>query len=117
MLHRLLDVDVGQGKLGGSFGLTEFVQYALTTDLLEGEMVDALAEGRSTRPGIPRAPDDQRTTLAGCWLRGGRHAHVRQTFLQRDGTYRVLARPPLLGGLRGVSGGLVHTVVVLDTRR
>lgn len=50
-LYRLLDADVGPGKLGGSFGMTEFVQYALTMDLLEGEMVDAIAEGRSTLPG------------------------------------------------------------------
>ncbi|MEV4728881.1 transcriptional regulator [Saccharopolyspora sp. NPDC049426] len=50
-LYRLLEADVGPGKLRGSFGIAEFVQYALTMDLLEGEMVDAIAEGRSTRPG------------------------------------------------------------------
>lgn len=50
-LYRLLDVDIGPGKLSGSFGMAEFVQYALTMDLLEGEMVDALAEGRPALPG------------------------------------------------------------------
>ncbi len=50
-LYRLLEADIGPGTLRGSFGMAEFVQYALTMDLLEGEMVDALAEGRSTQPG------------------------------------------------------------------
>jgi len=44
-LYRLLDVDVGKHRIGGAFDLTSFVQYALTMDLLEGELVDVLAAG------------------------------------------------------------------------
>ncbi|PRX45350.1 hypothetical protein B0I33_10911 [Prauserella shujinwangii] len=45
-LYRLVDIDIGRGHLAGAFGITSFVQYALTMDLLEGEVVDALADGR-----------------------------------------------------------------------
>ena len=50
-LYRLLDVDVRKGTIGGSVGVTQFVRYALTLDLLEGELVDALTAGVSPRPG------------------------------------------------------------------
>lgn len=42
-LYRLSGIDVARGRLGSSFNITSFVQYALTADLLEGELVDALA--------------------------------------------------------------------------
>ncbi len=45
-LYRLIDVDVGKQRIGGTFGLASFVQYALTMDLLEAELADALATGR-----------------------------------------------------------------------
>ena len=41
-IYRLLSFDVGQGSLGGVVGLAPFVEYALTMDLLEGELLDAL---------------------------------------------------------------------------
>lgn len=46
-IYRLLSLDVGQGSFGqgslsGSVGLVSFVEYALTMDLLEGELLDAL---------------------------------------------------------------------------
>ena len=46
-LFRLLDIDVGGGALAGSVGVTQLVRYALTMDLLEGELVDALTAGTS----------------------------------------------------------------------
>lgn len=50
-LYRLLDVDIQAGTVSGSVGLAPFGVYALTMDLLEGELVGAVAEGRSTRRG------------------------------------------------------------------
>jgi len=48
-LYRLLGVEVGDG-LVGAVGRVPFVEYALTADLLEGELVDAVAAGRGTLP-------------------------------------------------------------------
>jgi hypothetical protein len=50
-LYRLLDIDVRKGAIGGTVGMAMFAQYALTLDLLESELVDALASGAATRPG------------------------------------------------------------------
>jgi hypothetical protein len=50
-LYRLLDVDICDGVISGSVGLTHFGVYALTMDLLEGELADALTGGRSAAPG------------------------------------------------------------------
>ena len=50
-LYRLTDIDIAPGKLGGTFGLSRFTSYALTLDLLEGELDDALAAGVSPVPG------------------------------------------------------------------
>lgn len=44
-LYRLVDIDVRRAAIGGSLGVTPFVAYALTADLLEGELLDALAGG------------------------------------------------------------------------
>jgi hypothetical protein len=50
-LYRLLRIDVGNGALAGDLGLVPFVRYALTIDLLEGELIDAIAAGQpSTLP-------------------------------------------------------------------
>jgi DNA-binding transcriptional regulator YiaG len=52
-LYRLLNAEVtDQGLLTGQFDLTNFVSYALTMDLLENELIDALTE---TRPAVPGA--------------------------------------------------------------
>lgn len=47
-LYRLLDIEPAAHHLGGSLGVTHFVHYALTMDLLEGELVDAIAAGGSS---------------------------------------------------------------------
>jgi hypothetical protein len=49
--YRLLDISVSEGEITGTLGLTHFVRYALTMDLLEGELADALTAGLSPRPG------------------------------------------------------------------
>jgi hypothetical protein len=41
-LYRLLDVTIEPEQIGGSFALTDFAAYALTSDLLEGELLDAI---------------------------------------------------------------------------
>jgi hypothetical protein len=43
LLYRLLEVDVGQNRLEGVVALADFAGYALTMDLLETELVNALA--------------------------------------------------------------------------
>lgn len=50
-LYRLLSADIAHGNVEGTVCLTEFVRYALTMDLLECELLDALADGRPVRPG------------------------------------------------------------------
>ncbi|GAA3854117.1 transcriptional regulator [Amycolatopsis tucumanensis] len=49
-LYRLISADVRKGTLGGSAAITEFVRYALTMDLLEGELIDTLAAGGEVTP-------------------------------------------------------------------
>ncbi|SFR27367.1 hypothetical protein SAMN04488564_11116 [Lentzea waywayandensis] len=44
-LYRLLGVDMHRESLGGTVGVSSFVEYIVTMDLLEGELVDALAGG------------------------------------------------------------------------
>ncbi|WP_051775905.1 hypothetical protein, partial [Actinoalloteichus caeruleus] len=50
-LYRLLSIDVEPGRIGGDVGITHFVEYALTMDLLEGELTDALTAGTPIQPG------------------------------------------------------------------
>lgn len=50
-LYRLLSVSPSPGRIAGTLGLSQFARYALTLDLLEGELADALAAGRRTQPG------------------------------------------------------------------
>jgi hypothetical protein len=50
-LYRLAAIDIAAGRIGGSLAVTRFAAYALTLDLLEGELADAVAAGASTRPG------------------------------------------------------------------
>jgi hypothetical protein len=50
-LYRLLGIDISEGEIAGTLGLTHFVRYALTMDLLEGELADALTAGLVPRPG------------------------------------------------------------------
>jgi hypothetical protein len=51
-LYRLFDIPIKRGEISGSVAITHFAQYALTMDLLEGELIDALAAGVSARPGL-----------------------------------------------------------------
>ena len=57
LLYRLLEVDVGQNRLEGVVALADFAGYALTMDLLETELVNALATTApqpvsSSNPGV-----------------------------------------------------------------
>ncbi len=49
-IYRLLDTDVVNGHVGRAVGVAPFVQYALTTDLLETELIDAITGSRSDMP-------------------------------------------------------------------
>ncbi len=50
-IYRLLGIDVGRGGIGGSVELAWFVDYALTMDLLEGEVLDAIVRDVAPAPG------------------------------------------------------------------
>jgi len=50
-LYHLTGINAGKGGLSGSLGITQFASYALTLDLLEGELSDALTAGVSPEPG------------------------------------------------------------------
>jgi hypothetical protein len=50
-IYRLSDVTVSGQGIGGSVRLASFFDYALTLDLLEPELDDALLAGRSPAPG------------------------------------------------------------------
>jgi hypothetical protein len=49
-LYRLLDIDIGSSRMSATLGLTTFAAYALTTDLLEAELIDSLADLPDHRP-------------------------------------------------------------------
>jgi transcriptional regulator with XRE-family HTH domain len=49
-IYRLLDTDIRAGEITPSFGVDHFVHYALTGDLLEGELTDAVAAGTKAMP-------------------------------------------------------------------
>jgi hypothetical protein len=50
-LYRLTGIDTGKGDISGSLGITQFAAYALTLDVLEGELCDALTAGVAPVPG------------------------------------------------------------------
>jgi hypothetical protein len=50
-LYRLAGIDIARGQIGGSLAVARFGSYALTLDLLEGELADAVAAGTVPRPG------------------------------------------------------------------
>jgi hypothetical protein len=56
-IYRLLGLDARQGSIGGTVGLASFVEYALTMDLLEGELLDAIVSDVAPRPGSLRLRD------------------------------------------------------------
>jgi hypothetical protein len=71
-LYRLLNINVRQSQIGGSLGVTQFVRYALTMDLLEGELTDALTAGLPPRPGSLPLRDRYLPDLASVLDVGGR---------------------------------------------
>ncbi len=63
-LFRLVGVEPRKGALRGTVEVTRFVRYALTMDLLEGELVDAIAADSSVSPGSLPLRDAYLPTLA-----------------------------------------------------
>jgi DNA-binding XRE family transcriptional regulator len=51
-LYGLTSLNVSEGGIVGSLNLTSFLKYALTTDLVEGELIDAVAGGSMIEPGL-----------------------------------------------------------------
>lgn len=62
-LYRLIDADIEPGTIKATVGLAPFVEYALTMDLLEGEILDALADGRQVESGALPLRDRYLPTL------------------------------------------------------
>ncbi|WP_158890760.1 transcriptional regulator [Amycolatopsis anabasis] len=62
-IYRLAQTNIREHHLGGSFGITHFVHYALTMDLLESELVDAIASGSPSLPLRDRYLPDLRSVL------------------------------------------------------
>lgn len=56
-LYRLTGIDAGKGEISGTLALAQFSTYALTLDVLEGELSDALTAGVSPSPGSLRLRD------------------------------------------------------------
>lgn len=54
-LYRLIQVDITPSQISATLGLTTFATYALSADLLEGELLDMLAGLSDVRQG-PRLP-------------------------------------------------------------
>ena len=50
-IYRLLGHDIAPGAIDGRVELGQFVEYALTMDMLEGELLDTIASGAALRPG------------------------------------------------------------------
>jgi DNA-binding XRE family transcriptional regulator len=50
-LYGLTSLDISENVIVGSLNLTSFLKYALTTDLVEGELIDAIAGGSTIEPG------------------------------------------------------------------
>lgn len=63
-LYRILDIDVRDDGLHTRLGVAEFLEYALTLDLLENELLDAIADGRRTEPGTLPLRDSYLPDLA-----------------------------------------------------
>lgn len=51
-LYCLLDAAVCKGHIGGAVNVVSFVEYALTMDLLEGELTDAISANFTVRPAV-----------------------------------------------------------------
>jgi hypothetical protein len=71
-LYRLAEADVGPGQIAGLMAITRFAQYALTLDLLECELTDALAADVAPRPGSLPLRDRYLSDIASVLNTGGR---------------------------------------------
>jgi hypothetical protein len=71
-LYRLVGIDVAKGRIDGSLAISRFASYALTLDLLEGELADAVAAGTPPRPGLLPLRDRYLPDLAAVVDTGGR---------------------------------------------
>lgn len=49
-LYRLLDIDLGAGRLSATMTTVDFARHAMTTELMEGELVDAVTTGTGRLP-------------------------------------------------------------------
>ena len=52
-IYRLTDVETCQGVISGSVVVSPFIEYALTMDLLEGEVRRSLVSGGNVATGLP----------------------------------------------------------------
>jgi hypothetical protein len=50
-IYRLQHVDISDGHLAATVGMARFADYAMTLDLLEPELIDAIAAGKPVTPG------------------------------------------------------------------
>ena len=64
LIYRLLDIDASDGLLAGVVSLAPFVEYALTLDLLEVELVEALDSGSPIEAGRLPLRDEYLPDLA-----------------------------------------------------
>lgn len=71
-IYRLTDVTVSAAGIAGGVGLAGFFDYALTLDLLEPELGDALAAGQPVEPGRLPLRDRYLPDLAAVLDVGGR---------------------------------------------
>lgn len=71
-LYRLLEIDIRRGMLNGTVGVATFAHYALTMDLLERELTDALAAGMTVQPGTVPLRDRYLPDLTSVLDVGGR---------------------------------------------
>lgn len=56
-IYRLMSIDTGRLAIAGSVGMSSFLEYALSADVLEGELLDAITASTDTVPGALRMRD------------------------------------------------------------
>jgi len=71
-IYRLLGTAITPGRLSGTVGLARFMDYALTLDLLENELIDAISQARPTVPGSLPLRDAYLPDTAAITSPGGR---------------------------------------------
>ena len=65
-LYQLLDVDVAPGELSATFTTVEFADHALTTELIEGELIAAIGQSRDELPCVmPTSRRSRRPSSSG----------------------------------------------------